>query len=386
MGSRWNEARRTHEAAAAWWDGQAWNEVAGLAGGTELHDVAGAPDADGWAVGRAGVDARVTRVCGRPQAGLFGGSEPFGDDEPTTIVGADPGCRAGRDRGRGGGRGGSRPRCPKRRACSWPASASPSSPSTAHPGAPDRAAIGSDRRAGTSRRKAGVAESTSTYGAIDADFDGDGDPDLYIGRHGRPARLLLNDGGQFVDHEAIRFGREDRHGCTAMDVDRSGLPDLYCVIGASRGSGLKANELWLDPGSEHPTEVAMAAGLLDATGRGRTTTFLRSGRREVELVVANSPVRVDGLPSIGRTWKTTGDGSFVSRQRPGFAAGLGGLDMQASDYDRDGRDDLLLVTGGLQAPMAEGTRIYRNTSSGLRDVTRRLGVDRSTRSTRCSST
>ena len=234
-------------------------------------------------------------------------------------------------------------------------------------------------------REAGVAESTSTYGAIDADFDGDGDPDLYIGRHGRPARLLLNDGGRFVDHEAIQFGREDRHGCTAMDVDRSGLPDLYCVIGASRGSGLKANELWLDPGSEHPTEVAMAAGLLDATGRGRTTTFLRSGRREVELVVANSPVRVDGLPSIGRTWKTTGDGSFVSRQRPGFAAGLGGLDMQASDYDRDGRDDLLLVTGGLQAPMAEGTRIYRNTSSGLRDVdstTRRRSIRRGRRAAR----
>ena len=47
VGSRWNAVRETHEAAAAWWDGQAWDEVAGLAGGTELHDVAGAPDADG---------------------------------------------------------------------------------------------------------------------------------------------------------------------------------------------------------------------------------------------------------------------------------------------------------------------------------------------------
>jgi hypothetical protein len=162
-----------------------------------------------------------------------------------------------------------------------------------------------------------------------------------------------------------------------MDVDGSGLPDLYCVTGASRGSGLKANELWLDPGSADPREVAMASGILDATGRGRTTAFLRTGRAgEVELVVANSPVRIDGLPSIGRTWRTSGDGAFISRQRPGFAAGLGGLEMQAADYDRDRRDDLLLVTGGLQAPMAAGTRIYRNSASGLRDVTRRLGVDR----------
>ena len=375
VGSRWNEARGTHEAAAAWWDGQAWNEVAGLAGGTELHDVAGAPDADGWAVGRAGVDARVTRVCGRPQAGLFGGSEPFGIEEPTTIVGTIPDADLDAIEDEEAVEEG-----PDRDARATTVFLARKRKSRHHRRPRIQAlpiARPSDRIiARDVAREAGVAESTSTYGAIDADFDGDGDPDLYIGRHGRPARLLLNEGGRFVDHDAIQFGREDRHGCTAMDVDRSGLPDIYCVIGASRGSGLKANELWLDPGSQHPTEVAMAAGLLDATGRGRTTTFLRSGRREVELVVANSPVRVDGLPSIGRTWKTTGDGSFVSRQRPGFAAGLGGLDMQASDYDRDGRDDLLLVTGGLQAPMAEGTRIYRNTSSGLRDATRRLGVDR----------
>ena len=199
--------------------------------------------------------------------------------------------------------------------------------------------------------RAGVAGATSTYGAIADDFDGDGDPDLYLGLHGRPARLLLNVGGRFIEHAAMRFPRADRHGCAAMDIDGSGLPDLYCAMGASRGSGLKANELWLDPGSAHPREVAMESGILDATGRGRTTAFLRAGRGgEVELVVANSPVRIDGLPSMGRTWKTDGDGTFVSRQRPGFAAGLGGLAMQAADYDRDRRDDLLLVTGGLQAP------------------------------------
>jgi hypothetical protein len=48
--------------------------------------------------------------------------------------------------------------------------------------------------------------------------------------------------------------------------------------------------------------------------------------------------------------------------------------MQAADFDGDRRDDLLLVTGGPQAPRARGTHLYRNTTSGLRDVTRRLGV------------
>ena len=48
--------------------------------------------------------------------------------------------------------------------------------------------------------------------------------------------LMSQPRGRFVDHDSIEFGREDRHGCTAIDVDKSGLPDIYCVIGASRGS------------------------------------------------------------------------------------------------------------------------------------------------------
>ncbi len=51
----------------------------------------------------------------------------------------------------------------------------------------------------------------------------------------------------------------DRHGCTAADVDGSGLPDLYCTVGGKRGSGLKSNELWLDPGGPSPVEVAASA-------------------------------------------------------------------------------------------------------------------------------
>jgi FG-GAP-like repeat len=375
VGSRWNEGRGTHEAAAAWWDGQAWDEVAGLAGGTELHDVAGAPDADGWAVGRAGVDARVTRVCGRPQASLFGGSEPPGSEEADPLAElidpVEPGeiddeeaIEEGPDRdARGTAVFLARKRKDRQRRRTRIRALPEARPSSA--------VIARDVAA-----KVGLFESTTTYGAVNADFDGDGQPDLYIGRHGRPGRLMLNERGRFTEHEAMRFSRVDRHGCAAADIDSSGLPDLYCVTGASRGSGLKANELWLDPGSAAPTETAMAAGVLDATGRGRQTAFLRSGRKgRYELVVTNSPVRIDGLPSVGRAWRTGGGGSFAARQRPGFAAGLGGLAMQAVDYDRDGRQDLLLVTGGPQAPMAQGTRIYRNTTAGLQDVTRRLGVD-----------
>jgi hypothetical protein len=220
----------------------------------------------------------------------------------------------------------------------------------------------------------GLADRTSTYGAIVADFDGDGEDDLYLGRRGRPARLLLDKGGRFVEHTPMAFPPIDRLGCAAADVDASGLPDLYCAIGAKRGLGLKENELWLDPGGPSPVDVAAGAGVTDPTGRGRLATFLHSPDGTLDLVLANSPVRVDGLPSPSRLFRTAGDGSFSPAPAGDLPAQVGGLALQAADLDDDGRDDLLLVTGGSQAPGAAGTRLYRGTAGGLVDVSRRVDI------------
>jgi hypothetical protein len=72
VGSGWNDEIGRHQALAAWWDGQSWNPVTGPEAGDELHDVAGSLHNGGWAVGRAGKDARATRVCMPPQASIFG--------------------------------------------------------------------------------------------------------------------------------------------------------------------------------------------------------------------------------------------------------------------------------------------------------------------------
>ncbi len=381
VGAAWESALESHEAVAAWWDGQAWNEVAGPEGGTELHDVAGSLDTDGWAVGRSGLLSSTARVCLPAQSGIFGSSEPSpqpppadelasqetgtlaagvagsGQDDrtsaaPTTNLAAR---RSGKDR-------------PRSRA---KAKATPKRGSSGLPTArPDARLVARDMA-----EEAGIAEQTATYGAVVADFDGDGADDLFIGRHGRGGRLVLARDGGLVDHAPMDPPDIDRHGCTAADVDGSGLPDLYCAIGGKRGSGLKSNELWLDPGGPAPLQVAVEHGLSDPTGRGRRAVFLESeGSDVVDLVVTNSPTRVDGLPSLSRLMRTQGDGLFVSRPRTGFAARLGSLAVQDADYDGDGREDLLLVTGGLQAPRQQGTRLYRNTPRGLVEVTRQMRV------------
>ena len=384
VGAAWDSTLGSHEAVAAWWDGQAWNEVAGPEGGTELHDVAGSLDTDGWAVGRSGLQSSTARVCLPAQSGIFGGSEPSPEPPPAdelatedggTVAGADTAKTIGASTGasqdeatstttvtarRGGknkAKAGARPT--RRRA-----------PTGLPIAQPDARIIARDVA-----EAAGIAEQTATYGAVVADFDADGSDDLFIGRHGRAGRLVLARDGRFVDHAPMAPPDVDRHGCTAADVDGSGLPDLYCAIGGKRGSGLKSNELWLDPGGPAPVQVAVEHGLSDPTGRGRRAVFLESDDSDtVDLVVTNSPTRVDGLPSVGRLLRTAGDGRFVTRPRAGFAARLGSLTVQDADYDEDGREDLLLVTGGLQAPRQQGTRLYRNTPRGLVEVTRQMRV------------
>ena len=48
-------------------------------------------------------------------------------------------------------------------------------------------------------KAAGLERDTASYGAVRADFDGDGWPDLFIGGHSNAGWLVLNDHGAFVD-------------------------------------------------------------------------------------------------------------------------------------------------------------------------------------------
>ncbi len=372
VGAAWNDTSKTHEAVAAWWDGRAWNEVAGSSGGTELHDTIGSLSGSGWAVGRSNGNGRAVRVCTPPQAGVFGVSEPVtdvqvpppleldreadeesfdSDDLETYESENEPdGSRNNRKAGKNAVK-------IKTKIGTLPVAQA------------DSKIVAKDVA-----QPAGVFEETGTYGAVVDDFDGDGVDDLFIGRHGRMGRLLLNRNGVFVDHEPLQMAAIDRHGCTSADIDGSGLPDLYCTVGGKRGSGLKSNELWLDPGGPAPVEVASAWGVADQTGRGRLAVFLETRQKAIDLMVTNSPTRVDGLPSLSRAYRTRTKGGFKAKESPGIAAQLGARALRDADYDKDGREDLLLVTGGPQTAEAGATRLYRNTRKGIVEVTRQMGI------------
>ena len=372
VGTAWNDTRDDFESVAAWWDGHAWDVTRGAAGGTELNDVVGSLRGDGWAVGRSDGSARLVHVCDSPLAGVFGSTDQAAGvdlqspdlsanaDDPEYPEADDLESYEEDSPGSDGvqRKPGRKPKSLKKQIGTLPAAR------------PDKQVFARDVA-----RAAGVFEETGTYDAVVEDFDGDGVDDLFIGRHGRKGRLLLDRDGVFLEHEALDMSASDRHGCAAADVDGSGLPDLYCAVGGRRGSGLKSNELWLDPGGPNPVEVGPGTGLADPAGRGRLVAFLATRKKPaLELVLTNSPTRVDSLPSITRLFRADGQGDFSEQPNPKVAPRMGARAIQAADFDRDGREDLLLVTGGPQSPEPGSTHLYRNTRKGFVEVTRKMGI------------
>jgi hypothetical protein len=108
------------------------------------------------------------------------------------------------------------------------------------------------------------------------DVNGDGLPDLWVGRHGheiyQPPNLYLNQGdGTFVDQFNQFFPdilNSDNHGSAWADFTNSGLPSFYQEVGANHGLGTGPKHFFVNTGG-HLIDEAAAVGLLDPLGRGR---------------------------------------------------------------------------------------------------------------------
>ena len=217
---------------------------------------------------------------------------------------------------------------------------------------------------------------TDTFGAAVADFSrpGGGPPDglidFQLGRHGDPLQLWVNKGdGTWQQVGVGQFPAVDRHGCAWGDVvtpsakGADGLPDLLCTIGAEKGSGIKTNELWAQRPDGSFARSAEQPGTIDVFGRGRTATFFYAGDptapgpHRPSLFVGNEAQRTDGVPTPNRFLLNV-DGELRHFPAAGLDLELGASCVEPSDYDGDGRIDILVCTtfGG-------GLALYRNIGS-----------------------
>lgn len=191
----------------------------------------------------------------------------------------------------------------------------------------------------------GVADDGDGSAAAWADVDGDGDLDLYVTNFGQPNRLYRNDGSRFSEI-AAQAGVDDGgdgYGAAWADVEGDGDPDLYVA-------NFGENRFYRNEGG-HFVEAAADAGLDDDNSSVQPAWADYDGDGDLDLFLANS--------GPNRLFRNDG-GSFADASSDAGVEelGLGGPSFGAAwgDFDNDRDLDLYVTYFG------EGNRLYVNTN------------------------
>jgi len=197
-----------------------------------------------------------------------------------------------------------------------------------------------------------------------ADYDGDGDLDLFVGfKQDAPNRLYQNDNGRFTD-VALAMGVADATDTRAAawgDFDSDGDPDLF--VGFTRRSNLAAKLYRNEGAGKGFTDVASALGV-EVVGEMRQPAFVDfdgDGDLDLFLAVRDAPnmlFRNDGA-------RFTSVGKEMGIDDPRRTVGTVWFDM-----DVDGDLDLFVANqnGDLNG-------LFRNDRTRFVDVAKELGVD-----------
>ena len=189
----------------------------------------------------------------------------------------------------------------------------------------------------------GLAAAEETRAAAWGDFDQDGDPDLYIGfaALGIDNRLYRNDGGTFVDVAGdvgvAQCGTTRQP--AFIDYDGDGDLDLFVAFRD------RPNTLFRNDGGSF-TDVTDESGIGDERRTVGVSWFDMDGDGDLDAFVANQNGDEDGF------FRNNGDGTFddvaaaLGMNQPGRAEDLGSVGTAVADYDNDGDLDLFVASYG----------------------------------------
>ncbi len=230
------------------------------------------------------------------------------------------------------------------------------------------------------------------YGVACADYDDDGDTDLFLTRLGTGV-LLRNDGGRFSDATAESGIDQVGFGASAafLDYDRDGQLDLFvvqyvdwsplCERSCHSITGLRdycspvvyeapsAARLFRNLGGGRFTDVSRAAGIDARRGNGlgvAAADFDTDGW--IDVYVAN-----DQTPAF--LWHNNGDGTFLeSAESAGCAydgrgTAISGMGVACEDIDGDGDFDLFVTNIRDQLHL-----VLENRLGSFLDVSLRMGL------------
>jgi hypothetical protein len=181
------------------------------------------------------------------------------------------------------------------------------------------------------------------------DYDMDGSPDAFVGMFPHSTWLLARGTGSgFVDatNAAGLSGRTGAQAGTWADYDNDGDPDLFITDWRSR-SVSKPFSLMENQGNGTFTDVTNQAGLIQSVARmGLWGDFNNDGW--LDLFVVNGMTNNDGINRPDQLYINQGNGTFVEGAGPAGIRGpsQGSGDSAAlADYDNDGDLDILVGNG-----------------------------------------
>ena len=240
--------------------------------------------------------------------------------------------------------------------------------------------------------QAGVARVARSISAVAADFDDDGDPDLFVANNGEENLLYRNDtppGGRLSFAEvgfASRVALSGGYGCTVADFDNDGRLDLFVANlnnwdGGSRFTPGDPSYLFLNQGGLTFSEAALASGLAyvggatapvaaDLDADGWVDLYLGTGgpeprRDEPDVLYRNLGKRPGGGVRFAEVTRAAGV------HRPS----LSGKGVVVGDYDEDGDLDLYVPSGDLLGSDIGHAALWRNdTPQGHRVMLRLVGT------------
>jgi len=199
-----------------------------------------------------------------------------------------------------------------------------------------------------------VNDEASSLAATWADYDNDGDLDVYIANNiGTANALYRNDGtGNFtkIQNDPIVTDLGYGHGVSWVDYDNDGFVDMFVTDYFST----KFNQLYKNNGDGTFKKITTAAPVLEASYSVSAAWGDYDNDGFVDLFISNTENSNNSL------YKNNGNGSFLKINQ-GAIVNDGGSSVGASwgDYDNDGDLDLFVANSGNQ-----NNFLYHNLGNG----------------------
>ncbi len=204
-----------------------------------------------------------------------------------------------------------------------------------------------------------IDESSESKGVLWADYDNDGDKDLFISTHLTSNRLYRNDGDYtFVDvTESAGISTQPWFSVAGSwaDYNNDGWLDLYVINYSDEGGTPKSpNWLYENQGDGTFLDVAAAAGVNDSLKHPLAVAFFDYNNDGwQDLYVANDKYEGNDL------FKNNGDGTFTDvSEASGANVIMHCMGIAIGDYDNNNYLDLYVTN------IEDGNGLLRNNGDG----------------------